>query len=193
MALALNKSDLPSAQAYIKEIQSKLPIHGAHVGVSMSAHSEMAFIRHHLIASSSQSTGSNNGLTSGRVFDCLQSAMSLRQPVLVFPVNDFVTYEPLPGLQNHATRDASLPNHGFITCVCASGGIAPSHWNNERKMYIPSTKSDAKPALRDMIMMKQNSTVEDVFRSLKGMSVLEGGEYLIEFLYVITHSYLILQ
>lgn len=45
MALALNKSDIPSALLHINDVNSKLPIHGAHIGVGMSAYEEMVFVR----------------------------------------------------------------------------------------------------------------------------------------------------
>mmetsp|Transcript_26975 Transcript_26975/g.56947 ORF Transcript_26975/g.56947 Transcript_26975/m.56947 type:complete len:1064 (-) Transcript_26975:58-3249(-) len=181
MALALNKQDIPSSKQYINDIESKLPIHGAHIGVGVSAHEEMKFIRHHLTlaikTSSNDSSLSQQKSTvlnmDGGVWDCLQSAVSLRQPTLVFPVNDMQTYEPLPGMTNYATRDSSLPNRGFISCILAAGGSAPSQWNG-KNMYVPSTKGDVKHALRDALLMKPGSTVEDVFVSLKGLGVLEG-------------------
>ena len=184
MALALNKNDLPSATQYISDIRSELPIHGAYVGVGLSAHEEMKFIRNQLtraiinssskeLSSSSQSEVSD-GRMAGKVWDCLQSAVSLREPTLVFPVNDFKTYEPLPGMESYTTRDSSLPNYGFISCIEAAGGRAPSQWDSLRKIYAPSNKGDAKHALRDVILMKPNSTVEDVFSGLKGMGALAG-------------------
>ena len=177
MALALNKSDIPSAAQHIEDINAQLPVHGAHIGISMSAHAEMKFIRRQiLIAMSSPSPDSSPSQSesmNGRVWDCLQQAMSLREPALVFPVNDLVSYEPLPGMENYATRDSSLPNHGFISALTAAGGSAPSQWD-EKRQYIPSTKGDAKPALRDVLMMRPRSTVEDCFTSLKNMGVLEG-------------------
>ena len=186
MALALNKNDLPSATQYISDIRSELPIHGAHVGVGLSAHEEMKFIRNQLtraiIDSSSKESSSSSsqsevsiGRMAGKVWDCLQSAVSLREPTLVFPVNDFKTYEPLPGMESYALRDSSLPNYGFISCIEAAGGRAPSQWDSLRKIYAPGNKGDAKDdALRDVILMKPNSTVEDVFSGLKGMGALAG-------------------
>jgi ribosome-binding ATPase YchF (GTP1/OBG family) len=49
MALALNKADLPSAKAFIDEVQDALPIHGAHIGVPLSARSEMTFVKQHIL------------------------------------------------------------------------------------------------------------------------------------------------
>ena len=177
MALALNKADIPTATKYIKDIESKIPIHGAHVSTKMSAHEEMKFIRHHVAMSfkdaSPAQSKSTVGVMDGKVWDCLQGAVSLREPILVFPVNDMKSYEPLPGMSNYATRDSSLPNHGFISCI-AAGGCAPSQWDDQKRSYIPSTKDSAKHALRDVILMKPGSTVDDVFRGLKGMGCLEG-------------------
>jgi ribosome-binding ATPase YchF (GTP1/OBG family) len=181
MTLALNKEDIPTAAQYIKDIISQLPIHGAHRSVGVSAYNEMKFIRHQLslamrtspLDTLSSQTQSIIHTMNGRVWDCLQSAMSLREPTFVFPVNDLKTYEPLPGMSNYATRDATLPNHGFISCITAAGGSAPSQWSIERKVYITEGK-DAKQALRDVILMKPGSTVEHVFLALKGMGALHG-------------------
>lgn len=183
MALALNKADISSSVHFTDDIKSKLPCHGAHVGVSLSAHDEMKFIRHQIklaIKSSSKDSLSSQckptaGLMSGRVWDCLQSAVSLRQPTLVFPVNDMDTLEPLPGLTNgYATRDSSLPNDSFVSCITAAGGNAPSQWDSHRAVYTSGGKGDVKHALRDVILLKPGSTVEDVFLVLKGMGALEG-------------------
>jgi hypothetical protein len=98
------------------------------------------------------------------VWDCLQAAMSIRAPVLVFPVNDMLTYEPLPGMTNYSTRDASLPNRGIISCLTQAGGCAPSHWDADKLSYALSmTKNEIKPALRDVLLLKPGSTVNDVF------------------------------
>mmetsp|Transcript_63 Transcript_63/g.145 ORF Transcript_63/g.145 Transcript_63/m.145 type:complete len:1037 (+) Transcript_63:258-3368(+) len=176
MALALNKSDIPTATQHVKDIESKLPIHGAHVGVNLSAYDEMTFVRHHLALSFKDPLSSHakasTGTMSSRVWDCLQSAVSLREPTLVFPVNDMKTYESLPGMTNYATRDSSLPNHGFISCITAAGGCAPSQWNSQRRAYVSNTNESA--ALRDVLLMKPGSTVESVFRALKGIRCLEG-------------------
>eukprot|EP00571_Detonula_confervacea_P012805 CAMPEP_0172301554 /NCGR_PEP_ID=MMETSP1058-20130122/3409_1 /TAXON_ID=83371 /ORGANISM="Detonula confervacea, Strain CCMP 353" /LENGTH=1058 /DNA_ID=CAMNT_0013011699 /DNA_START=100 /DNA_END=3275 /DNA_ORIENTATION=+ len=178
MALALNKGDIPTATQYIKDIKSKLPIHGAHTGVGLSAYEEMKFIRHHVALSfkdsSSTQTKSSSETMGGKVWECLQSAVSLREPTLVFPVNDMNTYEPLPGMSNCATRDSSLPNLGFISCITAARGHAPSQWDSQRMMYTPNTKESVKTALRDVILMKPGSTVEDVFQGLKGLGALQG-------------------
>ena len=178
MALALNKNDIPSSTQYIKDIEKKLPIHGAHVGVGLSSHEEMKFVRHQLISSMTDSsplsqakasTGKMNG-----VWECLQEAISLREPILVFPVNDFTTYEPLPGMTQNATRDSSLPNLGFISCITAAGGSAPSQWDSGNRYTTDNIRDNCQPALRDCISMKPGSTVEDVFTSLKNMRTLEG-------------------
>jgi hypothetical protein len=176
MALALNKVDLPTAAHFVNDIKMQLPIHGAHVGIGLSAHEEMSFMRQYILAKEERDhqIRSSDNFPNG-VWNCLQSAMSLRAPVLVFPVNDMITYEPLPGMTNYATRDASLPNIGMICCLTHAGGCAPSHWDTEKNIYTPSiTKSESKPALRDALLLKPGSTVEDVFSGLKWMGALEG-------------------
>jgi hypothetical protein len=177
MALALNKCDIPPAELHIKDINSKLPIHGAHVGVGMSAYEEMLFVRqqvsHTLKNASAHSLPSQPA--SGRVWDCLQAAMTLREPAVVFPVNDWKTYEPLPGMSNYSTRDSSLPNNAFVQCITASGGSAPSQWSGLRCAYVAELKDNTKQhALRDVLLLKPGSTVEHVFQGLKGMGVLDG-------------------
>ena len=174
-ALALNKSDLPSSNHHRKIIQDSLPLHGAHVGVAMSAHQEMQFVRSSIVPNAvleaHKVTSSPN-----KVFECLQAAMKLREPLLVFPVFDMETYEPLPGMFSFSTRDASLPNKGMISCLEYSGGEVPSMWDKNKKMYHANhgscTKSEQ--TLRDCIVMKPNSTVEDVFETLKRLGALDG-------------------
>lgn len=167
MALALNKSDLPSAKAFIDEVQDALPIHGAHIGVPLSARSEMNFVKQHILGEHGMSSST---LPDG-VWQCLQSAMSLREPVLVFPVSDMVTYAPLSGMNRAAIEDASLPSPGMISCLMAAGGTAPTLWKDGN--YLASS-SPIK--LRDALVMKPGSTVEDVFLSLKRLGAL-GGEF----------------
>lgn len=169
MALALNKRDLPSATKFINDIKAQLPIHGALVGTGLSAHKEMQFMRYYIGLARK---GRSDSLLEDRslsehipigVWDCLQDAMALRPPVLCFPVNDMNTLEPLPGMTNYSTRDASLPNEGMISCLIHAGGCAPSHWDADKQIYASSiTKSEIKPALRDALLMKPGSTVEDV-------------------------------
>eukprot|EP00804_Cyclotella_cryptica_P030762 CCRYP_009169-RA/>CCRYP_009169-RA protein AED:0.12 eAED:0.12 QI:0/0.16/0/1/1/1/7/0/820 len=177
MALALNKCDLPTSKQYINDIQAQLPIHGAHVGIGLSAHEEMKFMRHYIGITKKECTNrtiDNCSIPNG-VWDCLQAAMSIRAPVLVFPVNDMLTYEPLPGMTNYSTRDASLPNRGMISCLTHAGGCAPSHWDADKQIYAPSiTKTETKPALRDVLLLKPGSTVNDVFEGLKWIGALQG-------------------
>lgn len=183
MTLALNKNDIPSSVQYIHDITSELPIHGAYSGVGVCAHREMKFIQQQLslaLKSSSLDIQSfhpqtKNTSFDGKVLDCLQAAISLREPVYVFPVNDMVTYSPLPGMTKYATRDPSLPHKGVISCICNVGGCAPSLWNNERNVYTTEGNDDYN-ALRDVILLKPGSTVNDVFLALKNMGVL-GGEF----------------
>lgn len=190
MALALNKSDLPSAKGYVLDVMDALPIHGAHVGVPLSAKDEMRYVRGHVIATSSiKGEGANekgeettnDPVPPNGVWSCLQSALCLREPILVFPVADMVTYDPLPGLDMLATEDPSLPNGGMISCLLSSGGSAPSQWDNDRGLYNQPDVDRSKQrrqvvALRDVVVMKPGSTVEDVFLHLKRCGGL-GGEY----------------
>jgi hypothetical protein len=181
MTLALNKNDILSSVQYIHDIISELPMQGAHSGVGLCAHHEMNFIQRQLslaLKSSSLDTQSFHPQTKNtsfdcKVWDCLQSALSLREPVYVFPVNDMVTYAPLPGLHNYATRDPSLPHKGVISCICNVGGCASSLWNNERNVYTTEGNDDNN-ALRDVILLKPGSTVNDVFLALKNMGALRG-------------------
>jgi hypothetical protein len=169
MSLALNKCDISSSEHFINDIKGKLPIHGAHDGIGLSAHKEMEFMRHYIglaqkecMKSLDEDKTTSSNFPNG-VWDCLQSAMSIRAPILVFPVNDIITFEPLPGMTNYATRDASLPNAGMISCLRHAGGCAPSHWDAKKQIYAPSiTKGETKPSLRDVLLMKPGSTVEDV-------------------------------
>jgi hypothetical protein len=168
MALALNKKDLPSAKIFIREVQDALPVHGAHVGIPLSARSEMTFVKEHILQKIEKS---DSTLPEG-VWQCLQSALSLREPVLVFPVSDMTTYSPLPGMTRVATEDAPLPSAGMVSCLVAAGGAAPTLWNNG--FYAAPNGADCK--LRDVLVMKPGSTVEDVFLSLKRLGAL-GGEF----------------
>lgn len=169
MALALNKKDLPSAITFVREVQDALPVHGAHVGVPLSAKSEMNFVRHHLEHKTPDMIATSGTLPEG-VWQCLQSAISLRAPVLVFPVSDMTTYAPLPGMMRLATEDASLPSAAMVGCIESAGGTSPSLWDGGGY----GTKSDDR--LRDVLVMKPGSCVEDVFLALKRMGAL-GGEF----------------
>lgn len=183
MALALNKCDLSSSQGYVKEILNLLPIHGAHAGTPMTAQDEMMFVRNHL-----KSTGTTPvatpAVTKGttissptNVWNCLTSAMTLREPVLVFPVSDMVTCAPLPGLNRGAAESASLPSAGMIRCIEASGGSLPSCWNPSQQCYaVPTKDKSSHQILRDVLVMKPGSTVEDVFTLLKKLGAL-GGDF----------------
>lgn len=176
MALALNKCDLPSSQGYVRLIQESLPIHGAHVCTPMAAENEMQFVRNHL--RNEESKCLNKLLAEsfhGHVWDCLTSALRLREPVLVFPVSDMTTYSPLPGLHKRAISCASLPSPGMIRCMKASGGILPSFWDENQQVYvIPSKDKSSRVQLRDVLIMKSGSTVEDVFLSLKKVGAISG-------------------
>lgn len=182
-ALALNKYDLPPSAQHCKDIIEGLPLHGAHVGIPMSADQEMKFVRHHIysaIAPDSQvcSIDSSNTSPPTKVWNCLQSAVKLRQPVFMFPVLNMEKYTPLPGMFNYATRDASLPSLGMISCLEAGGGEAPSNWDSSSNCYYsnPNDSESDQQILRDCLIMKPNSTVEDVYESLKRLGAL-GGEF----------------
>ena len=170
MGLALNKIDKPSSIPFVEEITSKLPLHGCFVGQALSADKEMRFIRHHCLH---QETALESHF-EGSVWKCLQKTLSLRGPLLVFPVADMQTYAPLLGLNNFATRDPSLPSKGFINCLTAAGGAAPTTWDYNKEKYIAQGKNEKKHALRDVILMKPGSTINDVFLTLKNKHVLEG-------------------
>jgi hypothetical protein len=173
MALALNKCDLPSSAKHVQAIREALPIHGAHVGTNLAARSEMSFVRDHL-TNSKESESSK--IPSG-VWECLTSAMMLREPILVFPVSDMTTYAPLPGMHKPAVESPSLPSPGMVTCIKASGGKPPTCWNEQQRGYGLQDKSKtAGSALRDVVVMKPGSTVEDVFLALKRQGAL-GGEF----------------
>lgn len=172
MALALNKSDIETAATNVRDIQEALPIHGAHVGVPLSARSEMAFVKSHLQAKDDR-IDENRSPPIG-VWQCLQSSMMLQSPVLVFPVSDMSSLSPLPGMIEYATLDPSLPSEGLISCLRAAGGSSPSLWNDVIHGYDPSMAKTSSIMLRDALVMKPGSTVEDVFLSLKRMGVLSG-------------------
>jgi len=171
MALAMNKIDLPSGTLYANEVDQSLPCHGAYTATPLSARSEMEFVR-------SRMTGKESGSIPIGVWSCLQSAMVLREPILVFPVSNMTTYESLPGLLNYATRHASLPSAGYIRCLEAAGGSAPTLWESEKSIYHSPDSGKLQPKfqqpLRDCILMKPGSTVEDVFTTLKGLGALKG-------------------
>lgn len=142
MSLALNKEDIPSAAQYIQDIISQVPIYGALKGVWVSAYHEMKFIRHQLSLAGKTSsldtllsqTQSITHSMNGRVLDCLQSAMSLREPTFVIPVNDFIIYESLPGMSNYATRARD-------NCCCwKKCSLSVEQWEeNVHQLFQPRT------------------------------------------------------
>jgi len=174
MALALNKADLPPAKLFIDDVRNALPIHGALVGVTLSARSKRTFVRTHVDPTIAKASESRTISPPFGVWECLQSSLSLRQPVLIFPVNHMLlTDAPLPGLTRTAMEDSSLPNVGMISCLQASGGSAPTLWNDGA---YDSSCASSQYLLRDVLLMKPGSTVEDVFISLKRLGAL-GGEF----------------
>lgn len=172
MALALNKCDLPSSKKHIKVILEALPIHGAHAGTPLVARNEMSFVRQHL---SKTKANGETAVPTG-CWRCLTSAMMLQEPLLVFPVSDMSTYAPLPGLNKEAVGHPSLPSKGMIRCIKAAGGVPPTCWDDEHGIYnLPNSKKKmTQVKLRDAIMMKPGSTVEEVFLTLKNLGALSG-------------------
>lgn len=191
VVLALNKKDLPQSATYIDDIQEALPIHGAHVGIPLSAHSEMSFVRKFVAEALGQRdevrnhTGAMKAIPPLGVWKCLQESVSLAKPIIMFPVSDFSTFAPMPGLSKHASEDASLPSLGMIRCVEAAGGKTPSLWDPKQRIYTPITNNNkirphhtlASAPLRDAIVMKAGSTVEDLFLTLKRLGAF-GGEFI---------------
>ena len=178
VALALNKVDLPTSALYCKQILDSLPYHGAHNGTPMSAHQEMKYVRKFIYAELKKEkyTESNdNGSAPHQVLNCLQSSITLREPVLAFPVADMESYAPLPGLNEYATSDPSLPNAGMIACLNASGGASPSFWDAEMSKYT-IRKPEKCLKLRDVLTLKPGSTIEDCFLVLKWYGAI-GGEF----------------
>jgi len=176
IALALNKCDLPTSSKHVEAIRDALPIHGAHVGIPLIAKREMDFVKQHLMG---KMIKKGEGKTAFGIWQCLSSAVKLREPVLIFPVSDMKTYAPLPSLNERAVGHPSLPSAGMIRCISGSGGVSPSCWNDSQQIYVsPSNKhgKDSDVKLRDVIPMKQGSSVADAFMALKNAGVL-GGEF----------------
>ncbi len=170
MALCLNKHDLPSSKAFVKQVHESLPIHGAHMGTPLSAKKEMTFVKDQMTMKNLPDADSMPPLG---VWNCLASAIELREPVLVFPVSDMTTFAPMQSLNKTAVGDPSLPSAGMVRCIEAAGGSPPSCWDSETSQYTTSS-NNAK--LRDAILMKPGSTVENVFLTLKNRGAL-GGEF----------------
>ncbi|KAL7576446.1 hypothetical protein ACA910_018246 [Epithemia clementina (nom. ined.)] len=182
MALALNKCDLPTSPKNVSKILESLPIHGAHVGTPLSSRSEMNFIRYHIeralgvLPKEEPNDKPNERKIPEGVWDCLQSALKLREPVVVFPVADLVSYHSLPGLFKYSTLDPSLPSAGMIRCLEAAGGVAPSFWKSETMIYqsTPDSNKSGGAILCQALTMKPGSTVDDVFLTLKRLGALSG-------------------
>jgi hypothetical protein len=169
--------DLPSSKEKIREVQEALPIHGAHIGVPLSANQEMIFVKSTiervLVRDSRPATLLEANSPPLGVWQCLNEAVFLTNPMLVFPVSDFSTLSPLPGLRKIAIENSSLPSSGMISCLVTAGGKAPTHWNAEDQLYRPAASGIS---LRDVIVMKPGSTVEDLFFVLKRLGAF-GGEF----------------
>ena len=174
LALALNKMDLPSSEKFIEDIQKALPVHGSLIGTPLSARREMEYIRRHVPAAASKKSTDSGKLVDAippdGTLECLRAAISLCEPLLVFPVSDFETYAPLVGMNKHSIGDASLPTPGMIAALVDSGGCAPTMWDGTG--YRSSNMST--PSLRDVLLMKPGSTVEQVFHRLKHIGALSG-------------------
>lgn len=185
IALALNKLDLPMSKRHVEDILGALPVHGTHAGTPLSSRKEMLFVRREIeaVLRGIPVADKDNGRSDVEAevplgtWNLLQSAISLRQPLLVFPVMDHTTYAPLPGMLKYATSDPSLPSPGMIACLEAGGGNAPTEWISSSGQYAKansSSKSISTSCLRDAILMKPGSTVEDVFLALKRLGALSG-------------------
>jgi hypothetical protein len=163
-----------------------LPIHGTHIATPLSAKREMQFTKYHIEAASSGKVSDSDNESTLSIplgtWNCLQSAISLCHPSLVFPVVDHQSYHPLPGMFHYATSDPSLPSPGMIACIHAAGGVPPSEWDSTARHYaVPKVNGNKKKAvtqsnvqLRDAIMMKPGSTINDLFNTLKKMGALSG-------------------
>ncbi len=174
MALALNKCDLPSSKGYIDSIQESLPIHGAHAATPMAAADEMLFVRNHL-RNEQPKQPQRSERFPGHVWKCLTSALQLREPILVFPVSDMTTYASMLGLDKCAGQSASLPSPGMIRCIRVAGGSVPSCWDDALQVYVmPSKEKSGLIQLRDVLIMKEGSTVDDVFLALKKIGAISG-------------------
>ena len=188
IALALNKCDIASSKDNLERIQEALPIHGAHVATPIVAKHEMNFMYSILKPEKEGQSHDRVSKVPRGVWDCLTSALALREPILIFPVEDLKTYKPLPGLNKHAAESPSLPSEGMLTCIDAAGGYLPCSWDPSKRIYATSTSGGKKGSstsashndhdkLRDVLLMKPGSTVEDVFNTLKKLGAL-GGEFI---------------
>lgn len=179
IALALNKVDVEASRRHVDDIVTALPVHGTHAGTPLSARNEMLFVRKHF-ESNTDENGSKIAVKNASMvapkgtWQCLQSAMCLREPVVVFPVDDIESCSPIPAMAKYAVGDPSLPNPGMVACLEAAGGRAPSCWDKRSCVYKTPAKGVKVPVLRDALMMKPGSTVEDVFVTLKNMGALVG-------------------
>lgn len=174
IAMALNKIDISSSKRYVRDIRNSLPKHGALVATPVSARSEMKYVRAHVEASPRCKTPTSLKLDEDATpmfatWETLHSAIGLLKPILVFPVTDFETYAPMSSLSTLATESPSLPDSGMVQAILSAGGFAPSSWNVMSKTYKIQS-----PELRDVLIMKQGSTIEDVFLTLKRLGALAG-------------------
>lgn len=104
---------------------------------------------------------------------CLLIWIQLRPPVLVIPVSDMETLQPLSSMTEYGISSASLPSQGMIACLKVAGGKAPTLWNEDIQAYDAGKNW----TLRDVLVLKPGSTVEDAFISLKNIGI-QGCEFL---------------
>ena len=174
MILSLNKSDVPSSTKHIEKILSCLPIDGAHVAIPVSAKSEMNFLKHYVLKSTDTGSGATSMKPPERVWETLSKALESLHPVFIFPVEDFTSYRPLSGLTRQALEHASLPTPGMIACLEGARGGPPTHWNSDLQCYSAIKDARSSLSLRDVILFKTGSTVEDAFVALKRLGALTG-------------------
>ena len=79
-------------------------------------------------------------------------------------------------MNKHAAENPSLPSQGMIRCIQAAGGSVPSCWQDD-SYAVPSKEKAASMKLRDVLLMKPGSTVDDVFQTLKKYGALGKEEF----------------
>ena len=140
----------------------------------MSAQEEMMFVKKHIFLASGhdlEKQSIDDSILARaspplKVWDCLQSAIEMCEPVLIFPVSDMETYQPIATMTESAINCPSLPNAGMVSCLKAAGGSLPTLWDDQKLGYASSLSENVpikSQALRDVLLMKPKSTVEDVF------------------------------
>ena len=158
--MALNKKDVNGASENIKNMLPLLPIHGAEVAVKVCASSEMNFVLNacedenvRVSAASVTSSCENN------VWACLQQALTLHPPILIFPVQDMDTNAPLPFLADAAFN--------------ATTALSPS-MNHTKSLMMRGGSAPQMGKLMNVILMRGGSTVGDLYEQLKHMKAVHG-------------------